>query len=188
MSLFALCLRLALAGVFGASALGKVRTLRSFADALRGFAPVSVPRWAARTLAVLLAVVEFCVAVGLLVPRTARPALVATEVLLGVFILVIVRASRSRVQATCACFGSDGRRPLGALHLWRDLALAAAGVVPLVQSPATGSFARFAFACLPAVVVTVLVVRLEDLAALFDAPDPAAPGAPRGASYLEPRT
>lgn len=185
MPLFALCCRLALAGVFAASALGKLRGLRAFADSISELVPVPVPRRAAAPLAVLLVLVEAAVAAGLVVPRTVRPALGMAEFLLGAFVLVILRARRSGSGTTCACFGSDGRRPLGALHLWRDLVLAGAGVVPLLQGSAMVSIGRLALACLPAAVVVALVVRLEDLAALLEAPAQAA--APRGASLLEPR-
>jgi uncharacterized membrane protein YphA (DoxX/SURF4 family) len=86
----------------------------------------------ARPLALVVSYVELVIGallvVGLFMPWTA----VAALGLLAAFTYVIVKRLRDGSRPPCACFGSGSKRPLGAYHVARNLALVLVAVVAVV--------------------------------------------------------
>lgn len=86
----------------------------------------------ARPVAQMVPYVEIVVGV-LLAGQIFEPwPAVAALVLLGVFTVVIVRRILDGSRPPCACFGSRSKRPLGAFHVVRNLALMAAALLAAV--------------------------------------------------------
>jgi uncharacterized membrane protein YphA (DoxX/SURF4 family) len=61
---------------------------------------------------------------------------IAAGVLLIAFTAVIVRRIRDGSRPPCACFGARSRRPLGALHVVRNLGLLALAAVAVLAASA----------------------------------------------------
>jgi len=85
-----------------------------------------------RPLAMIVPWVELAVGAAL-VPQLVRPwpAVVALAILV-VFTLVIARRLLDGSRPPCACFGSRSNRPLGAVHVVRNVALMALAAVAAV--------------------------------------------------------
>ncbi len=85
-----------------------------------------------RPLALVVPWVELAVGAAL-VTQLVRPwpAVVALAILV-VFTLVIVRRLLDGSRPPCACFGSRSDRPLGAVHVIRNLALLALAAVAVI--------------------------------------------------------
>jgi hypothetical protein len=132
--------------------------------------------------AALLSGAEAVVAAGLLAAAAltaltvpwatglAESALAAAALLTSVLTAAVAVVVGRGTQARCACFGASSSRPLGRVHLARNLALLAvlgAGLAgtPLAQghpAPAGAALAAAAGA-----VVSLLFVQSEELAGLF---------------------
>jgi hypothetical protein len=103
----------------------------------------------------------------------ARPvallALIFGTVLATVLAAGVAVVVRRGVSARCNCFGAAAGQPLGRMHLIRNLSLlvvevAALALTPLADRPAP---AAAAIAAVAGVVLAMLFIRWEDLAALF---------------------
>ena len=157
MLLFCRCL---VGAVFLVAAIGKLRGYRAFRESLRA---MRIPPWIAGPVVAA----EFAVP-GLLVVEV-RAGFVLAALLLAAFTLAI----RLAAPAACHCFGTVS--PLGRRHLVRNAVLAAAAVTGVVVagSPMT----------VPAIILggplgllgAVIVVRLDDLVALFTPAPPFRP-------------
>jgi hypothetical protein len=98
------------------------------------------PAWAkqaadmgvSRPVALVVPFVEIGVAVPLAAQLLKPWPAIAALALLVAFTVVIVRRLLDGSRPPCACFGSRSKRPLGAYHVARNLALLAAAVVAVV--------------------------------------------------------
>ncbi|MEU3454358.1 MauE/DoxX family redox-associated membrane protein [Micromonospora sp. NPDC006766] len=176
-----LAARLLLALVFLTAVVGKLRAragFAGFADSVRQF---GVPaRWAT-PVARLTVGVEAAVVVLLAVPRTVPAGLLLAAGLLGVLTVGIVGALRRGARPACPCFGAADA-PIGPRHVARNLALTAAALLGLLgwaaASPPLSAPAALITAGV-AVPLAAVVIRLDDLVALF-APTPRRAPRPAG--------
>ncbi|WP_188189792.1 MauE/DoxX family redox-associated membrane protein [Nonomuraea sp. SYSU D8015] len=159
--------------VFAVSALSKLRATqwREFIESTRkllgAFLPSrSAPASLARLVAPVVVAAEASVVLLLVPARVAALALAA--VLVSVFGVAIALALRRGVATACRCFG--GSAQLGPWHLVRNALLLAAVAVGLALEPGgpgTADPAGLVVAATAALVLGLLVVRLDDLAELF---------------------
>lgn len=172
---FSRCL---LALVFLASAASKLRgrrAFRGFAESLRTMgllpAPVVVP--AAGAVAAAEAAVPL-----LLMPLPGAAVTTAgftvAAALLAAFTVAVAVVLHRGVAVSCRCFGEAAAAPFGRHHLVRNIVLTVlAGIGAYTSLGDPGVTVRIAVPAVPlAVVGALIVVRLDDLAALFS---PAAP-------------
>ncbi|MEJ8634325.1 MauE/DoxX family redox-associated membrane protein [Streptomyces sp. MS2.AVA.5] len=173
MSYLVFACRILLFGVFFVALFGKVRSRSAFHEFARSIVELRLfSRRTSRRAAGGVAVTEVAVLV-LLVPTQAVWAgfALATALLLA-FTSGILIALHGGRRGTCRCFGASAA-PLSMLHVVRNLILAAVGVSGFVAMAAASpnavpSHAGGAVVVSAAALVTVLVVvRLDDLAALF---------------------
>lgn len=88
----------------------------------------------ARLLAQIVPYVELVVGVPLVAQRFEPwPAVAGLLLLLG-FTAVVVARLLDGSRPPCGCFGARSTRPLGAYHVARNLALAAAAIVAVITS------------------------------------------------------
>ncbi|MGW4498777.1 MauE/DoxX family redox-associated membrane protein [Micromonospora sp. NPDC004336] len=179
--------RCLLALVFLASAAGKLRgrpAFRAFADSLR-----TMDLLPARTVVPVAGAVvaaEAVVPVLLLAPLpgvAVTTAGFALAVALLVAFTVAIAAVLSRgTQASCRCFGEAAAAPFGRHHLARNVVLTVvAGIGVYAASGDPGITVRAAALSVPlGVVGALVVVRLDDLVALFSPAAPAGGVPPRG--------
>lgn len=169
--------------VFAASAAAKLNgrlAYRSFRDGLgeTGLIPASLLPTAAGLLSLAEAIVAgaLLAASGLTaaaVPGAAWPAesaLVAAAALTVVLAAGVAVVVRRGTRAHCACFGARSARPIGRLHLARNLCLltvigAGLAGIPLSSSDAGAAGAVLAVAA--GAVAALLLIRWDDLAELF---------------------
>ena len=167
---FSRCL---LALVFLASAASKLRgrtAFRAFADSLR--AMNLLPTRLVLPLAAVVAMAETMVPL-LLVPLPA--AAVATvgftvaAALLAAFTVAVAVVLRRGVAVSCRCFGEAAAARFGRHHLVRNIVLTGiAGIGAHASLGDPGMTVRAAVLAVPlGVVGALVVVRLDDLAALF---------------------
>jgi hypothetical protein len=162
--------RVLIGATFLAAAAGKLRSPGTFAADLSGMAVVPA-RYVA---AVAAATVTAEAAVGPLVlwPRTTRFGAALAMVLLAAFVAVIASVLRRGAAVSCPCFGSSRSR-LGPRHLVRNAVLLAAAAVALAgPAPTTPGVAGVALAAGLGLVAATVVIRLDDLVALFGDPRP----------------
>jgi hypothetical protein len=163
--------------VFAVSAASKLRGSAAFWDFVktaRTLTTAVIPgyrtgRDAARRIGVLVIAGELAVPVLLVVPGTAGIGLGVAIVLLTVFGVGIAAATRRGLRTSCRCFGSSST-PLGRRHLVRNALLVAAAATGLAFGPERVGQAdpsALAVAGAAAVILAVLVVRLDDLTDLF---------------------
>ncbi|MGW4244018.1 MauE/DoxX family redox-associated membrane protein [Nocardia sp. NPDC004722] len=114
--------RLVLAVVFGLSAWGKFADASGTRKAVGefGIPPAWVP-----TVTWGLPAVEALVAVALVPPWTAAPALLVAILLLGMFTGAVVRLLRYGKRPVCSCFGAGSAAPIGRGTVIRNIALIA---------------------------------------------------------------
>ncbi|GAA3758782.1 methylamine utilization protein MauE [Plantactinospora mayteni] len=180
---FSRCL---LALVFLASAVSKLRgrpAFRAFVDSLRTMdllpASVVVPL-AGAVVAAEAAVPLLLVPLPVGAVTTVGFAL-AASLLAGFTVAVAVVLSRG-TQASCRCFGEAAAAPFGRRHLARNLVLTVvAGIGAYASLGDAGMTVQTAVLSVPlAVVGALVVVRLDDIAALFLPVSPPAGAARRG--------
>lgn len=171
--------RCAIALVFVASILGKLRGQEAYAGFVRATGRLASGRVIARVPAGALAVgviaAEVAVVALTALPATARVGLVLAGLLAVAFAVAVLAALRRGDRAPCNCFGSSVR-PVGRTHLVRNavlivvagLGLAAGAAEAGPVGPAGGIAAVIAGS-----VVAALVVRADDLADLFEPVAPA---------------
>jgi uncharacterized membrane protein YphA (DoxX/SURF4 family)/peroxiredoxin len=125
MDVVALIARLLLAIVFGVAAVAKALDMPGSRQSLAEF---GVPERAIPTLAVLLPLAEFAIAVALVVQPTARWAALAAGCLLVLFIVAIGRAMSRGEAPDCHCFGKLASGLADRRVLIRDVLLAVPAV------------------------------------------------------------
>jgi hypothetical protein len=183
MSYLATACQTTLVLVFLAAATGKVRgrtAFTEFARSTRTMLASAVPGWSVhrrvlRRVAGAVVATEFAVPAAVAVPGLARLGDAVAIALLAMFSGGIAAAVRRGVDASCHCFGGSSA-PVGPQHLVRNAVLFAVAVGGLVAGPARlagPNRGGLVVALAAAVVLAVLVVRLDDLVALF-APTPSA--------------
>ncbi len=159
--------RVLLGVTFAVAAAGKVLGFRAFAADLARMRVL--PRRWVTIAAVLTVTAEAAVAPLLLAGRLVPVGAALAALLLTTFGAVIVVLLRRGQAASCPCFGRAAT-PLGARHLARNglLLLAAALAVTGPAAPATApGLAGVVAAVAAGVFLASLVIRLDDLTALF---------------------
>ena len=115
--------------LFASAAVHKLRDLKGFDEifAAYGVLPTALAR-----LSRAVPILEFAVAVGLLIPASRRYAAAAGIALLLVYAAAIaVNLRRGRRDLACGCGGPNERRPIAAWMVWRNIAIAAAATIAL---------------------------------------------------------
>lgn len=165
--------RCLLALVFAVSAGGKLRdraSRRAFGQSVREMR--LVPRPLAGLVAGLVIAAETVTAAALVLPGppvVAAAGLALAALLLTGFLGAIGLVLRRGRPLSCRCFGVSSV-PLGAEHLVRNgalLAAAAAGLAAWLAGAVAVDRPMLAVAVPGAAVLALLVVRLDDLVALF---------------------
>ena len=126
-------LALALAALWTASGVHKLRDRGGFAGALAAYA--LLPQRAVDVVARAIPLIEITVAIGLLLRVSREAAALASTLLLGLYALAIaINLRRGRRELDCGCFGVGRRSTISMTLLWRNgalvLASLAAGVLP----------------------------------------------------------
>lgn len=178
---------LSLAGcVFAVSSAGKLSGRRAYRSFLGQLAETGlITGGMVCAAAATLCGVEATAAVGLLaadalavlaVPGAAwlaESALAVTAALTTVLALGVTAVVRRGTRARCACFGARSWRPLGRVHLARNLTLLAvvcAGLVAVPLSHGRSSPPAAVLAAVAGAVTALLFVHWDDIAALFAVP------------------
>ena len=86
----------------------------------------------ARPIALVVPFVELAIGITMIIPVLRPWPAVAAIVLLLAFTVVILRRILDGSRPPCACFGSRSNRPLGAIHVLRNVCLIALAVVAAV--------------------------------------------------------
>jgi uncharacterized membrane protein YphA (DoxX/SURF4 family) len=126
-------LALALAALWIASGVHKLRDPGGFAGALAAYA--LLPQRAVGIVARALPLIEITVAIGLLLRVSREAAALVSALLLGLYALAIaINLRRGRSELDCGCFGFGRRSTISITLLWRNAALMlaslAAGFLP----------------------------------------------------------
>jgi uncharacterized membrane protein YphA (DoxX/SURF4 family) len=161
-------IRCLLVVVFVAAVVGKVRDRRSF-TAFRASIRDILPAFAvaAEGMAAAVVAAEVGVCVLLLLPTKHPWGCALAGVLLTGFCAVITAALARGTVATCACFGASVTR-LSLRHLVRNGLLALAAVAgATMPAPRHLSAPGIALAALAGLTAGAIVVRLDDIIALF---------------------
>ncbi len=168
--------------VFAIAVVGKIRgtvPLRAFVRSLGDLA--SVPRRLRPVVAAAVLLCEAAVPVLLALPGTAPAGLGLAGAVLATFTVALGRAWRRGVREPCRCFGA-GAAPLSRAQVVRNgllTTIAAAGLAaalrwPAPSAPGAGAAAAgIALAALAGVIAAMVLIRLDDIVALF------APSAPQ---------
>jgi hypothetical protein len=180
---------IATVGIFGTSALSKVRGREAFRTYRAGLRATGLlPESALGATAMVLAVAEVAAAVGAMLAvvllasghtdsrRAVVAALVLASAVIGALAVGVALALRRGAGAACMCFGAG--RPLGRVHLVRNtllLVALAVGVVGAVVNrsavAATQQWAVNGVAAVAGTVSALLFILADDIADLF-ATDP----------------
>jgi hypothetical protein len=162
--------RVLLGTVFAVALVGKIwgnGAWRAFVASLGEL--VRVPPRLRPFVGVAIALGEAAV-LGLLAVPVAVPAgLGLAAVLLAAFTVGIGAAVRRGVREPCRCFGS-GSAPLSRAHVARNgllTTVATAGAAAAIGWPGTGEPAGLLVAALVGVTVAAVLIRLDDIVALF---------------------
>src|SRR5580658_653827 len=174
--------------VFAASAAAKLKSRRGYRAFRSGLGDIElVPVRLLPTAAASLAATEVVTAAGLLAAAAliaapapgatwlAESALAAAAALTAVLATGVGVVIRRGIQARCACFGARSTRPLGLVHLARNVCLVAvicAGLTGVPLAHGRPPLAGTILAAVAGALAALLFVRWEDLAELF-APIPA---------------
>lgn len=169
--------------VFGTSAAAKLRGRGAYRSYRDGFAEAElVPGRLLPAAAAALASYEALVAAGsasaAVLTATSLPgavlaswaALALAFALTSVLVAGVGIAIRRGTRASCACFGSASASPLGAAHLARNistLTVVAAGLIGLWLGHGTQVPAEAALDVAAGAVIALMLIRLDDLTALF---------------------
>ncbi len=121
-------LRSSLAALFAFSAIHKLRDMRGFEQALRGYR--IIPESAASLAALSFSIVEFCLALLLLIPAWAPLAGMGGAALLSIYSLAIsTNLARGRHDIDCGCLGPGHGLPLSNWLLVRNGLLILAAII-----------------------------------------------------------
>lgn len=173
MSYVVLGCRCALGLVFVASVVAKLRGRKSYAGLVAATGRLA-PGWlVARVPAGVVAggviATEAAVPVLLVLPGTARVGFVLADLLSLAFAAAVMAALRRGDRAPCHCFGVSAR-PVGGVHVARNVVLAAVAGIGLASGPvAAGPLepAGVVAAVVAGAVVAAVTVAADDLAELF---------------------
>jgi uncharacterized membrane protein YphA (DoxX/SURF4 family) len=138
---FAWLVRLALALLFAAAALHKVRDLRTFRAILRNYRALPEPMVPAAALA--LVIVELAVVALLLLPAADPIGPLAVLSLLALYCgAIVLNLGRGRRHIDCGCLGPGKRQPLSPWLLARNAAIALGPLLLLLlrEAPRPGSW------------------------------------------------
>ncbi|GAA1739505.1 MauE/DoxX family redox-associated membrane protein [Luedemannella helvata] len=176
MDYLALAARVAIGFTFLASAVSKLhsRSARAeFATATATMLAAVLPGRPAparsTVVAGVVAVAELAVVPLVAVPDLARAGLALAGLLLVAFTVTIAAVLRRGTRTSCRCFGGSST-PLSGVHLVRNAVLLAVAAVGIVLGP--GDLARVTVAgttvaAVTAIVLGLLVTRLDDIVDLF---------------------
>jgi hypothetical protein len=163
--------RLLLAAVFVTAAAGKLSrsAFTEFVASTGRLLPTRFVRWR-RPAGVAVLVAEIATAAMLLIGPAAEVGLASAAGLSVAFTAGVAGALRRGERASCSCFGTS-TSPIGPAHVVRNATLAAAALVGLASAQAVPAPAWHpggaAIAVGVGLVAATLVVRLEDITALF---------------------
>lgn len=116
--------RLAVALLLFFAALPKLRDPLTFTGVVANYRVL--PRFMAAPFARALPIAEIAVAIGLLLPMTARAASLAAATLLLAFAIAIgINIARGRSEIDCGCHNGDRAQPLQKAMVWRNVLIAA---------------------------------------------------------------
>lgn len=180
LTLTALFLQAAVAGVLLSSGLSKVRGEDNRATWANLAARLPLRRFPVAAASHAHVAVETAIGAALLAGTWARvPALAAATLLLAAFTLLALYSARAGNPVPCSCFGRS-RAPLGWPHVWRNLVLtclsgAGLGCALAVGGASAPSAAGAALAVAAALAITAVTYYFDDLVDLFS---PNAAGAP----------
>jgi len=124
--------RIALAAVFLAAALPKIRDPFEFAWAVHRYG-ILPEAWEA-AFAVFLPVLELWVALALLLGFWSRAASLLCAGMLVIFIAALYSAIERGLNIDCGCFDPKGASPVGYRRIAEDVALLVACLPPLIWS------------------------------------------------------
>jgi hypothetical protein len=128
-----LTLALALATLFGAAVLHKLRARDQWPAIVRQYR--LLPELLAGPVALLLPLVEALAAAALLWPRTrAAGALSVAAVLLAYACALVINLRRGRRSIDCGCFASSSRQGIAPWMIGRNLVLAALALALLLPT------------------------------------------------------
>jgi hypothetical protein len=158
--------------VFLASVVGKLRGRKAYAGFVVAAGRLGpgwvVSRVPAGVLAGGVIAAEAAVLVLVVLPGMAWAGFVLAGLLALAFAAAVLAALRRGDRAPCNCFGGS-TRPVGGVHLVRNVVLAAAAGVGLAASSAAGPLepAGVVVAVVVGGVVAAVVVTADDVAELF---------------------
>jgi hypothetical protein len=158
--------RVVLGVVFGWAAASKLRSRREFlryVSTVPGLAPVPY-RWSV-PIGALVVVAEAIVALSMLDGSTATLGFHLAAVMSLAFTVVVVRALQRGRTTTCRCFGTETR--LRRRHVARNAGLTLLAVAGAVTPGAAVHPAGAVVVGVGSLVLGLLIVRLDDLVALF---------------------
>lgn len=167
LSLFCRCL---LALVFLAAVAGKLRSAGAYGAYVESLRTMAVlPAHVTGPVAAAVAAVELAVPLLLALPQLAVAGLALAGLLLIGFAVAITAVLRRGVRATCRCFGASAASPFGRHHVVRNAVLATAAAAGAAASlvDATVSWPVAALSVPLAALCAAMVIRLDDLVALF---------------------
>jgi uncharacterized membrane protein YphA (DoxX/SURF4 family) len=131
-----------------------------------------VPARSAPAVAIAVVGVETSVGGALLAGLAPDPALLAAAAVLLAFTIVLVRELRGGSAPPCLCLGRR-EEPVAWRHVWRNcglLALTAVGLAGSTGPAGRPTVAGTLLSLAAAGVVVIVIVALDDLAALFRDP------------------
>lgn len=158
--------------VFAVSAFTKLRSRQSFGEFAAWLAGLRVLPVRGRPVAMLLAAAEATIVVLVAVPWTVQAGLALAAATLAVLAAGSYRVVRAGTGASCQCFGAS-RVPLGFRHVVRNgllCVVAAAGAAVATGNRMPAHPAGIVLSLGAGVVVSLFVLFLDDLAALFAGP------------------
>jgi hypothetical protein len=159
--------------VFVVSVVGKLRGRRAYAGFVAATGRLGpgwvVSRVPSDVLAGGVIAAEAAVLVLMVLPGTAWAGFVLAGLLASAFAAAVLAALRRRDRAPCHCFGGSAR-PIGGVHLVRNVVLAAAAGLGLAAGAAAAGPlepAGVVVAVVAGAVVAAVVVTADDVADLF---------------------
>jgi hypothetical protein len=164
--------------VFAVSAVSKLRSRPAFREFTEWLASLPLPliQRRPRLLATAMAVAEVVIVVLDGLPWTARAALVTAAATLAAFTAGTWLAVGRGADQPCQCFGASAA-PLGRRHVVRDAVLCVVAVAgALTAGSGAAHAAGIVVSLFAGLIVALLVVFLDDLAALFSGSGDPGPG------------
>ena len=126
-------IRLGLGAIWLWASVSKLQDPRQFVQAVRAYD--ATPEWLSKAIGYGLPVIEFAVAVLLILGVAVRMAAATSAVLFLVFLIGLIQASARGIKITCGCFGGGGTTTGSTTYLLdilRDIGLLALAVYLVV--------------------------------------------------------